>query len=127
MTDGVLRPVTRRTLTPPEEKVESGVAGVWSSEKWPGVMPVKVAGFTPWDPTTRPELIGKSPDWSWRFGEKPPPPPPPLAPGFSVLRLRLSAPAEKWQLAQAVTPSLPACMSQNSALPSWRAAWRLVT
>ena len=31
---------------------------------------------------------------------------------------RLSAPALKWHVAQACTPSLPACMSQNSALPS---------
>ena len=39
-------------------------------------------------------------------------------PGDSVLRVRLSVPAAKWQLAHAVTPSLPACMSQNRALPS---------
>ena len=37
---------------------------------------------------------------------------------MSWLRERLSAPALKWHVAHAVRPSLPACMSQNSALPS---------
>ena len=41
-------------------------------------------------------------------------------PGLSWFLVRLSAPALKWQLAQAL-PSLPACMSQKSALPSTRA------
>src|SRR6185312_11816709 len=36
--------------------------------------------------------------------------------------LRLSAPALKWQVAHAVKPSLPDCMSQKSALPSAIAA-----
>ena len=38
--------------------------------------------------------------------------------GLTWLRERLSAPALKWHVAHAVRPSLPACMSQNSALPS---------
>src|SRR6516165_4504303 len=39
---------------------------------------------------------------------------------------RISAPALKWQVAQACTPSLPACMSQNKALPKrTNAAWSL--
>src|SRR5262249_59339964 len=110
----VLRRVTRRTLTPPDEKVASGPAGVWSSAKRPGVMPVKVEGFTPWDPVTTPEVTGKSPAVSCLFGPKPPPP---CAPGFCVFRLRLSAPAEKWQGAQAVAPALPAWLSPDSGLP----------
>src|SRR5688572_27328720 len=40
-----------------------------------------------------------------------------LSPGLTWLRERGSAPARKWQLAQACTPSLPTCMSQKSALP----------
>jgi len=40
------------------------------------------------------------------------------SPGLSWFFDRGSAPARKWQLAQACTPSLPTCMSQNNALPS---------
>jgi hypothetical protein len=39
-----------------------------------------------------------------------------FSPGDSWFWMRLSAPAEKWQLAQAA-PSLPTCSSKNSALP----------
>ena len=44
--------------------------------------------------------------------------------GLTWLRERLSAPASKWHVAHAVRPSLPACMSQKSALPSLTALGR---
>ena len=42
--------------------------------------------------------------------------------GANWFLVRLSAPALKWQLAQAVLPSLPIFISQKSALPSRIAA-----
>src|SRR5690242_9152301 len=51
----------------------------------------------------------------------------PSPPGLSVFLTRASAPAWKWQVAQACTPSLPTCMSQNSALPRVMAALRSLT
>ncbi len=42
-------------------------------------------------------------------------------PGLNWFFDRGSAPARKWQLAQACMPSLPTCMSQKSALPRARA------
>ena len=49
-------------------------------------------------------------------------------PGESWFLDRVSAmPELKWQVAQAVMPSLPTCMSQNRALPSRIAAWRSCT
>src|SRR5450432_626621 len=45
-------------------------------------------------------------------------------PGLIWLPNRLSEPDVKWQVAQAVTPSLPNCISQKKALPSSMAgAW----
>src|SRR5438045_1411261 len=41
----------------------------------------------------------------------------PVLAGASWFFARSSAPAWKWQEAQAVRPSLPVCMSQKSALP----------
>ena len=41
--------------------------------------------------------------------------------------VRLSTPAWKWHDAQACTPSLPTCMSQNSALPRAAATLRAAT
>src|SRR6185369_5014447 len=44
-----------------------------------------------------------------------------------VFLRRLSAPAEKWQLAQAWTASLPTCISQKRAFPSLMAAGLFLT
>src|SRR5437867_3726147 len=44
-----------------------------------------------------------------------------------MFRVRVSAPAWKWQEAHACTPSPPVCMSQKKALPSWIAAPRFAT
>src|SRR4051812_46146178 len=49
-----------------------------------------------------------------------------LRPGLIWSLVRGSAPAEKWQLAQA-WPSEPSCWSQKSDLPSWRRAVRSAT
>src|SRR5262249_19192233 len=51
----------------------------------------------------------------------------PFAPLLSWFTERTSAPAWKWQLAQATRPSLPTCVSQNRALPSATAAARFMT
>ena len=131
MTDGVLRPVVRRTSMPSRLKIGSGASGsVVSSTGSPAVMPVKVEGRTPCEPATLAVSEstadfassgfaslwnGKSSAVSCALG--------PLVVngpirGLSWLRERLSAPALKWHVAHAVRPSLPACMSQNSALPS---------
>src|SRR5579871_1816178 len=48
-------------------------------------------------------------------------------PGSVWFIVRLSAPALKWQVAQAVKPSLPNCISQKKALPSAIAAALLRT
>ena len=58
---------------------------------------------------------GKSSAESWAFAPLNVNEPPR---GLIWLRERLSAPALKWHVAHAVRPSAPACMSQNSALPS---------
>src|SRR3954451_1925406 len=117
--DGVLRPVVRRTLTPPTWNAVSVGAKAWLSSASPASTSRNVDGTTPWEPTTSSPVIGKSAAVSWPLGPLPANEPPC---GLTWLRERLSAPALKWQLAHAVRPSLPACMSQNSALPSWRAA-----
>src|SRR5215472_10985121 len=44
-------------------------------------------------------------------------------PGSAWLLVRLSAPALKWHVAQAVLPSLPNCISQKKALPRAMAAF----
>ena len=71
--------------------------------------------------TSASRCSGKSPDVSEPFG-----PASVNAPPFGLtwLRERLSAPAAKWHVAHAVRPSLPACMSQKSALPSLTALVR---
>src|SRR4051794_30680671 len=138
MTDGVLRPVERRTGWPPTLKSGSLVANVWSSAGSPGVTPSKADGRTPCEPATfdvsestdaaslgfESLWNGKSLAASCAFG-------PFSVKAFALpagmrgliwLRERLSAPAAKWQLAHAWRPSAPACMSQNSALPSLTAA-----
>jgi hypothetical protein len=51
----------------------------------------------------------------------------PLAPGLSVFLVRGSSPAWKWQVAQATLLSLPACISQKNAFPSWTAEFRSAT
>ena len=38
-------------------------------------------------------------------------------PGLIWFFIRGSAPARKWHVPQACTPSLPTCMSQNKAFP----------
>src|SRR4051812_10282897 len=117
--DGVLRPVVRRTLTPPTLNALSVAAKAWLSSASPESTSRNVEGTTPWEPTTSSPAIGKSAAVSWPFGPLPANEPPC---GLTWLRERLSAPALKWHDAHAVRPSLPACMSQNRALPSWRAA-----
>src|SRR3954462_12022503 len=52
ITEGALRPVTRRTLVPPTLKVGSAVAGLTSSTGFPGSTPRKVEGSTPCEPVT---------------------------------------------------------------------------
>src|SRR3954464_5664336 len=52
MTDGVLRPVVRRTGVPLTLKSGSLVANVWSSAGSPGVRPSNSDGMTPGDPET---------------------------------------------------------------------------
>src|SRR6185436_6359592 len=129
MTDGVLRPVVRRTGVSSTLNTGSSVANVWSSAGSPWVTPSNADGNTPCEPDT---LVvsdrtwdaasfgsaslwnGKSAAVSWALGLKVRSPPR----GLTWLRERLSAPALKWHVAHAVRPSAPACMSQNSALPS---------
>src|SRR6476620_1208534 len=130
MTDGVLRPVVRRTGVSPTLKSGSLVANVWSSAGSPAVTPLNADGNTPCEPDTF-EVSertadaasfgsaslwnGKSSAESWAFAPLKVNEPPR---GLIWLRERLSAPALKWHVAHAVRPSAPACMSQNSALPS---------
>ena len=52
MTDGVLRPVVRRTGVPPTLKSGSLVANVWSSAGSPAVTPLNADGNTPCEPDT---------------------------------------------------------------------------
>src|SRR3954468_8050065 len=52
MTDGVLRPVERRTLADPTWKSASSASSVWPSNGSPSLTPVKCAGMTPCEPTT---------------------------------------------------------------------------
>src|SRR5947208_6100155 len=147
---GVLRPVTRRTLVPWTLKVASGTE-LHTSDTAPdgsGAKPIctKLRRKTPCDPlmssvsrTTAEALLftslslwnGKSAATSVAFGPvvNTPvvAPNAPLAPGFTLFRTRISAPALKWQLAHACTPSPPACWSQNNALPNRIAAARFLT
>src|SRR4051812_13892865 len=113
--DGVLRPVVRRTSTPPTVKSASALPKDWSSTGSVSVTPLNFEGFTPCEPTTSPLVIGKSDSLRRAFGPFAVNVPPC---GLIWLRLRLSAPALKWHDAHAWRPSLPACMSQNRALPS---------
>jgi len=111
ITDGVLRPVVRRTSVPPMLNSGSAPSTCWSSAGSPGVTPSKTDGMTPWDPatfavsesTSDARLFGSASLWngksasvSWAFG---------LVPlsnvgstpagwrGLIWLRERLSAPA----------------------------------
>src|SRR3954447_3996484 len=130
ITEGALRPVTRRTLTPPTLKIGSVPGEVVCSTGLPGATPLKIVGSSPAEPATSSvsnwtsELRssgggsrwnGKSLAVSWSLGWWPTNGP---IRGLSWFLERLSAPAAKWQVAHAVWPSLPSCMSQNSALPS---------
>src|SRR6185369_1758347 len=117
--------------------------GVPSSTAEPGTMPTNLVNLTPCEPTTslasrmicdawksglertwNGKSVGRRVSFgplTWKVSS------PPRVPGLTVFFRRLSAPAEKWQLAQACTPSLPACISQNSALPSLMAAGLFLT
>ena len=110
--------------TAPSVKTGSGGTGVVFSVGNPAMMLLNVDGTTPCAPTTASPPSGKSAGVRSVFAVNGVVSEMPFAslPGFRVLRVRLSVPAEKWQVAQAVLPSLPACMSQNSALPSLTAA-----
>src|SRR3954471_20187459 len=139
MTDGVLRPVERRTGWSLTLKSGSLVANVWSSAGSPGVTPSNLDGRTPCEPATLDvsestadaALFGSASLWngkSWGescafapFGVRAFALPAGMR-GLIWLRERLSAPAAKWHVAHAWRPSAPACMSQNSALPSLTAA-----
>src|SRR4051812_36178112 len=105
MTDGVLRPVVRRTGAPSTLKSGSLVANVWSSAGSPGVTPSKSDGMTPCDPETfevsdrTADALslgslslwnGKSSAVSWAFAPLKVKEPPR---GLIWLRERLSAPA----------------------------------
>src|SRR5438034_1532859 len=135
---GALRPVTRRTLVPPTLKVASGTDVQVSDAGEPKPICTKSRRKTPCDPlissvsrTTAEALLftslnrwnGKSAATSVAFG--------PLVNvalwGFTLFLRRVSAPALKWQLAHACTPSPPACWSQNNALPKRIAAARFLT
>ena len=52
ITDGVLRPVARRTLTEPTWKSESSASKLCVSNGSPALTPVKCEGSTPWEPDT---------------------------------------------------------------------------
>src|SRR5438445_411707 len=80
----------------------------------------------PGDPTTSPVLIGKMPG-TMKASAPATLLKTRLAPGLTVLRVRVSAPAWKWHVAQAWAPVPPVCASQKSALPSWIAAVRSLT
>ena len=139
---GVLRAVTRRMLTPPAWNTGSGTSTPWSTAE-PGITAWKSVRRTPWEPTTSLKSRstadswksgfcrrwnGKSPGTSVSFGPRTwKVTSPPRVPGLTLFFVRLSAPAWKWQLAQAWTPSLPACISQKSAFPSLMAAGLLLT
>src|SRR5947208_9266284 len=118
---GALRPVTRRTLVPWTLKVGSGTELHTSDAGEPKPICTKLRRNTPCDPlissvslTTAERLLftslslwnGKSAATSVAFG---PFVNRPFAPGFTLFRTRVSAPAVKWQLAHACTPSPPAC------------------
>src|SRR5919198_1388814 len=105
ITDGVLRPVVRRTGVPLTLKSGSLVANVWSSAGSPGVTPSNIDGRTPCEPDTfdvsdRTADVrslgsaslwnGKSSAVSWAFGPLNVNEPPR---GLIWLRERLSAPA----------------------------------
>src|SRR5262245_20868936 len=128
-----LRGETRRTFTPPTLKVGSAGRGTPSSSNLPGTMPPNVVGIVPCedvtavvsDTTAEAASFGFASLWNGKsaavrlaFGPRASNVVcPPAVPGFSWFRERLSAPASKWQVAQAWMPSLPTCMSQNSDLP----------
>src|SRR5438874_504766 len=114
---GALRPVTRRTLVPCTLKVASGTELHTSDAGEPKPICTKLRRNTPIDPlissvslTTAERLLftslslwnGKSAATSVAFG---PFVNRPFAPGFTLFRTRVSAPAVKWQLAHACTPS----------------------
>src|SRR3954447_20126400 len=113
--EGVLRPVVRRTSTPLTLKSPSAAPNDWLSTESVSVTPLNFEGSTPCEPTTSPLVIGKSDAVRTELAPLPLNAPPC---GLIWLRLRLSAPALKWHEAHAWRPSLPACMSQNRALPS---------
>src|SRR5207247_10157517 len=120
---GVLRPVTRRTLWPPTLKPLASIAvpSHTSDAGEPKPIWMKLRWKTPCDPlissvslTTAEALLftslslwnGKSAATSVAFG---PFVNRPFAPGFTLFVVRTSAPALKWQLAHACTPSPPVC------------------
>src|SRR5882757_368923 len=151
MTVGALRGVLRRTLIElsPSCTLNTGSAiEVSSSAACPSITSLKLYRNTPWEPTmllfssitAESALLmsaslrsGKSLILSWWFAPNPglnvvesaaglPLPSTRRSPGSVWLNERLSAPALKWQVAQAVLPSLPNCISQKNALPSAIAA-----
>src|SRR3954452_2649995 len=86
MTEGVLRPVVRRTSVPPMLNSGSGARKCWSSAGSPGVTPSNTDGLTPWEPdtfvvsdrTAEARLFGSASLWkgksaavSWAFGPFP--------------------------------------------------------
>src|ERR1044071_6930378 len=105
----------------------------------PSTTSLKLNRNTPCEPTmlllSRVEVCsGKSLMLSMWFGPKParkvvesaagkPLPSTRRKPGSIWLLVRLSAPALKWQVAQAVLPSLPNCISQKNAFPRAIAAF----
>src|SRR3954470_12048314 len=139
MTLGALRPVTRRVLFVPTWKTGSATDWPFSAAFCPST-PRKSVSKTPCEPNTSflsertevrssgfaslwkgkvgPVTVLFGPGTSWKV---------PSAPGLTPFFVRPSAPAWKWQVAHACMPSLPTCMSQNSALPRLIAALRSLT
>src|SRR3954462_6184304 len=129
MTLGALRPVTRRVLFVPTWKTGSATDWPFSAARCPST-PRNSVSKTPCEPNTsflseRTELRSSGfvslwkgklaavtvlfgPGTSWKV---------PSPPGLTPFLVRVSAPAWKWQVAHACMPSLPTCMSPNSALP----------
>src|ERR1041385_6027836 len=113
-TEGVLRPVTRRTLRPVTEKPFGTRIGVMLSRAAPGMMSLNCALWTPCEPPMSSMSrvtadCGSEGFDSWWNGKSaavnawfgPPPSNVPLWPGFIWFVVRTSAPAWKWQDAHA--------------------------
>ena len=137
MTVGALRDATRRTFVPPMFQIGSGTL-LHISWARPGTMSTNFVRSIPWEDTTsslskstdEKRLAGSASRWSgkslgtsvWFGGATSNVVAACAVPGFSWFFVRSSAPAWKWQLAQAWMPSLPTCMSQKNALPRAMAA-----